>query len=182
MLQQFTWQNYFTLIGTLLIFYYGYVCLKWYRKEIRAAIKGDKSQNSLLPVAFTLPPDNEVIGTAKPVHGAAISGEELRFGPPDEPEHYQENNLILKEDSELVGAFSDMIAEIKTLVRVIADSNDSRENFEMLFHLEVQKFEILAGTPYQEKINQFLIKESSGQFPFKLQPDELDTYWQNIQV
>ncbi|WP_147322084.1 hypothetical protein [Mucilaginibacter conchicola] len=182
MLQQFTWQNYITLIALLLIVYYGYILLRWYRTEIRATIKSNKSQSPLFPSSFNSPEQPDVIGIAKPVQGAAIHGEELLFAPSEEAENYGANPIPVKEDNELVSAFSDMVAEIKTLIRVIADSNDSRENFEMLFQLEVQKFGLLAGTPYQEKVNHFLIKESAGKFPFGLHISELDNYWQTIQA
>jgi hypothetical protein len=43
-------------------------------------------------------------------------------------------------DTRLIGEFSEMVSEVKTLIRVINESSESKENFEMLFRLIIQKY------------------------------------------
>ena len=83
------------------------------------------------------------------------------------------------QDTHLLGEFSEMISEVKTLIRVINESSESKENFEMLFRLIVQKYETLAGTAYEEQVNDYLINEGADQFPFSLTLIELQSFWTN---
>lgn len=70
-----------------------------------------------------------------------------------------------------------MVSEAKTLIRVINESSESKENFEMLFRLIVQKYAVLRGTPFQQQINDFLMAEGAPKFPFSLSEADLDSYW-----
>jgi len=72
-----------------------------------------------------------------------------------------------------------MVSEVKTLNRVINESSESKENFEMLFRLIVQKYPALRGTPYQQQINNFLMAEGAPEFPFSLSETDLENYWMN---
>ncbi|MDN5286544.1 MAG: hypothetical protein JWR38_2818 [Mucilaginibacter sp.] len=187
MLHQISWQAYVLSIILLLILYYGYVGVVFYRTEILAfyfRISGrqatlEVNDDRLIPV-----PEYEIMGAAKPDDTRSIREENIEFGPTDNPDDLttEEQEAIViptGTDSRQISQFSEMIAEVKTLIRVINESAETRENFEMLFKLIVQKYHELGGTPYQHQINEFLLEESEGQFPFEITSAELEAYWNN---
>lgn len=129
-------------------------------------------------------PDYAVMGRAQPEDVEFLSLEELSFGPADIPDEelIQEpakSQVIAGADSRLIGDFSEMVSEVKTLIRVINESSESKENFEMLFRLIVQKYPSLKNTAYEQQINDFLIAEGAPQFPFPLNTEDLKNYWLN---
>ncbi|MDB5122368.1 MAG: hypothetical protein JWP94_497 [Mucilaginibacter sp.] len=183
MLHQISWLTYSVSIILLVAFYYLYAGLTFYRFEIQAVIyklagkqpaTWASGQNDL---QF---PDHAIMGKAQPDDVEFVSQEELSFGPADHAEGaLNESPTIPGTDSRLASDFSDMSSEVKTLIRVINESGESKENFDMLFRLIVQKYAELAGTAYEQQINDFLIAEGSPQFPFTLTIDDLQNYWLN---
>jgi hypothetical protein len=175
MLHQISWQTYALSMMLLLLLYYLYIGVFFYRTEIRAfyfRMSGSQPapgihDNHLIPV-----PEYEIMGAAQPDDTRSIPEEIIEFGPTD-------NADALTTDDRQISLFSDMIAEVKTLIRVIHESAETRENFDMLFKLVVQKYPELAGTPFQHQITEFLLEESEGQFPFELTYAELGAYWNN---
>jgi hypothetical protein len=184
MLHQISWQTYVLSIILLLVLYYGYIGIFFYWTEIRAfcfRFSGTQpplevNGNSLIPV-----PEYEIMGQAKPDESPSGNENDLEFGPsdPDEPlaDEPQQTANLPGTDSRLISQFSEMISEVKTLIRVINESGETRENFEMLFKLIVQKYTELKGTPYQQQVTEFLMEESEGQFPFEITSAELQAYW-----
>jgi len=129
-------------------------------------------------------PDYAVMGKAQPEDVEFLNQEELSFGPTDNPDELSVQEPAKSQappgsDGRLIVDFSEMVSEVKTLVRVINESSESKENFEMLFRLVVQKYPSLNGTAYEQQINDFLIAESLSQFPFPLNAEELKNYWLN---
>lgn len=187
MLHQISWFTYAVSIISLIVIYYGYVGLAFYRAEIQAAVyklSGKKpalktSGNGDLQI-----PDYDIMGAAQPEQVDFVAPDELIFGPSeiaDEEDTNQERSTPANSetDSRLIGAFSEMVSEVKTLIRVINESNESKENFEMLFRLIVQKYPSLSDTGYRHQINEYILTEGAPQFPFTLTAEELENYWTN---
>ena len=187
MLHQISWQAYGAALVVLLAIYYLYVLLAFYRAEIRtfySRISGKQSPLAFQDSGFIPIPDYEIVGAAQPDEIYAGTEETLLFGPSDNRDEDnlgrqdQDNSSTVK-DSRLIGQFSEMVAELKTLIRVISESEESRENFDMLFKIIVQKYPDLGGTPYQRQVTEFLIEEGSDQFPFHINAEDLEAYWEN---
>ena len=187
MLHQISWQAYVAGIIILLILYYLYVLIVFFRAEIQAFyFRLTRKQpmleyggNGLIPI-----PTYAILGAAQPDDIGSKTEETIEFGPSENPDEViageqEYNALISGTDSRLIGQFSEMISEVKTLIRVINESAESRENFEMLFRLIVQKYPELEGTSYQQQVTEFLMEEGTGLFPFDITYDELETYWKN---
>lgn len=159
------------------IAYYGYVGINYYRLELQVLLFRFTGKNQAAvkttggDVAL---PAHEVAGAVKGDAIEYVGQSELHFGPPDE-----ESTLPQTADIHLLGEFSEMISEVKTLIRVINESSESKENFEMLFRLVIQKYHTLTGTPYETQVNDYLLNEGAGQFPFSLDLNELQNYWRN---
>ena len=184
MLHQISWFTYAVSILSLVIIYYAYVGLTFYRAEIQAIFYRLTGRQPALETSGKGDlqiPDYDIMGKAQPDD---VRADELSFGPadiPDEQESDQTTKAIIPAgtDSRLIGDFSEMVSEAKTLIRVINESSESKENFEMLFRLIIQKYPALAGTAYQQQINDFLLSEVAPQFPFSLTANDLKNYWTN---
>jgi len=182
MLHQISWFTYAVSILLLVCIYYLYVGLAFYRLEIQAVIykltgKQPSFENSGTgDIEF---PDYAIMGKARPDDVDIVSQDELSFGPAEIPYDKDLQVVPTKINNRLAGDFSDMLAEVKTLTRVINESGESRENFGMLFRLIIQKYHSLASTIYQERINDFLLDEDTAQFPFPLTISDLNNYWSN---
>ena len=187
MFHQISWFTYSVSILSLITVYYLYVGVTFYRVEIQSAIYKLMGKQPVIKATgngdFQLP-DYAVMGKAQPDHVEFVNQEELTFGPADYPDEVT-SQLSAKTqgvpgtESQLIGDFSEMVSEVKTLIRVINESSESKENFEMLFRLIVQKYSALAGTGYQQQINDFLIEKGGPEFPFSLSITDLNSYWTN---
>ncbi|AMR29974.1 hypothetical protein A0256_00350 [Mucilaginibacter sp. PAMC 26640] len=181
MLHQISWFTYAVSIITLVILYYLYVGLTFYRSEFQTAIYKLTGKQPALKATSNGDlqiPDYDIMGKAQPEAVEFIKQEELNFGPAEDFDDQATEKIVpLETNSRLIGNFSEMVSEVKTLIRVINESSESKENFEMLFRLIVQKYSALRGTPYQQQINDFLMTEGAPEFPFSLNETDLTNYW-----
>ena len=187
MLHQISWFTYSVSILSAVALYYLYVGLTFYRIEFQSAIyklTGKQTDVKTSGNGDLQLPDYAIMGKAQPDDVEFVTQDELSFGPTDIPDelHTQLTSKPAnqeKTDSRLIGDFSEMVSEVKTLIRVINESSETRETFEMLFRLIVQKYYPLAGTAYQQQVNDLLLTDGAPQFPFSLTPADLENYWTN---
>ncbi|MET3501319.1 hypothetical protein ABIC45_002931 [Mucilaginibacter rubeus] len=181
MLHQISWFTYTVSIISLIILYYLYIGMIFYRREIQSVIYKLSGRQPALKSSGNGDlqiPDYDIMGKAAPESVEFVAEEELSFGPPDEDDELSSDQTLPSEiNSRQIGNFSEMVSEVKTLIRVINESSESKENFEMLFRLIVQKYQALCGTPYQQQINDFLMAEGAPEFPFSLNENDLEKYW-----
>lgn len=181
MLHQISWPAYTVGIISLVIIYYLYVGSTFYRTEIRTAIHKLSGKGPALKATVKSDlqiPQHDIMGQAEPEAVEFIAQEELSFAPPDGPDELGTAHVSATEsNTRLIGDLSEMVTEVRTLIRVINESSESKENFEMLFRLIVQKFPALRGTPYQQQIIDFMMEEGAPEFPFPLTESELKNYW-----
>lgn len=184
MLHHISWFTYAVTVGSIAGCYYLYVAFAYYGAELKSLIQklaGKRPALSSITSDFVLPADT-IMGQAQPETIDFVAPEELSFGPTEIDDGESEEspaviNYPAIGNSRLVGIFSDMISEVKTLIRVINESGESKENFEMLFRLIILKYTDLAGTIYQKQINDFLLNEGAPEFPFSLTETDLENYW-----
>jgi hypothetical protein len=181
MLHQISWFTYGVSILSMVAIYYLYVLATFYRTEFYSIIlklSGKRVVAPPLSGGDLQIPDYNIMGKAQPEAIDFVTQEELSFAPVAEVEEFTREPAGSQElNSRLIGYFSEMVSEVKTLIRVINESSESKENFEMLFKLVAQKYPELAGTEYQGQINRYLLIEGAPEFPFTLTADELDEYW-----
>lgn len=182
MLSEVSWTTYGTLILIAATGYYLVVGIMYYRTDAIGLLSrltgrkfpGKSSSANDFPV-----PDYEIMGpvSAEPV--GLVEPEAVTFAATKEDELTGYPADVQPVDiAAMVSDFSEMIAEAKTLVRVIKECDEPKENFEMLYRLVIRKYPVLKGTAYQQKVDDFLLAESSS-FPFALTAAELTTYWDN---
>lgn len=181
MLHQISWFTYAVCIISLVTIYYLYVGLAFYKTELQLFIYKFTGKHPALKTAGSGDlqiPDYDIMGKAEPEAVEFVAPEELSFGPADDSDDLPVEKPVSSEtNSRLIGNFSEMVSEAKTLIRVINESNEPKENFEMLFRLIVQKYPALRGTIYQQQVNDFLMEEGAPQFPFTVTEADLVTYW-----
>ncbi len=171
MLEKISWLTYLVSIFAVTLIYYGWVSLTFYRAELAGLLrKGPEKQTSTRQQP-TL--NTAIIGQTAPEAEMVAGEQDLLFGP-GEPDESATGETA---EPRQIGEFSEMVGEIKTLIRVMAESAESRENFELLFGLIVQKYPALSATQYRSKIIGFLLAESEGVFPFNLCEEELVELW-----
>jgi hypothetical protein len=183
MLHQISWLTYAVSIISVIIIYYGYVGLNFYNKEFQAAFykfTGKQPVTKAAGAGDLQIPEHDIMGKVLAEDIDFVSPEELSFAPNDDADEVIVLEPPVKvNNSYLISNFSEMISEVKTLIRVINESEESKENFEMLFRLIIQKYPALAGTPYQQQIIDFLLSEGVPEFPFPLTETDLTNYWTN---
>ncbi|MES2108572.1 MAG: hypothetical protein V4577_07490 [Bacteroidota bacterium] len=187
MLHQISWFTYAVSILSLVVLYYLYVGLTFYRIELQALIYKLTGKHPAVKAAghgdLQLP-DYAIMGKAQPEDVVFLRQEELSFAPAGNPEEEviidpAKSQTSLAANSSLIGDFSEMVSEVKTLIRVINESGESKENFEMLFRLIIQKYPAIGGTAYQQQVNDFLLTAGVADFPFPLTATDLNNYWIN---
>lgn len=185
MLQHLTWSAYLTAIVITAAIYYVLIGLTYYRHELRNAISrlsGKQPRQLNSSRGDLILPSGDIVGGIRTDGMDIVDQEELVFASPDDDQPVTaliQSIRLTAADAYLLSDLSEMVAETKTLIRVINESNESKENFEMLFRLVVQKYPDLAGTVYEDQINAYLLKEAADLFPFTLTNSELQTYWLN---
>jgi hypothetical protein len=183
MLHQISWFTYGVGVISITIIYYLLVSLSFYRTEIRTTfhqLTGKRLAPSPAGTGDFQIPDYSIMGQAQPEPVEFVAADELSFAPAELPDNEEPEVAppnVLPGDNHLISDFSEMVSEAKTLIRVINESSESKENFEMLFRLIIQKYRDLRGTPYQEQINEFLLNEGAPEFPFPLDLSDLNNYW-----
>jgi len=180
MLRQISWHTYLLSITGCLAAYYLYVALVYYKTEIVTVFRRLSGNPPARGASGAyLVPAYPVMGAAQQEEVQFIAPEELVFGLSDHPDEAETmpGQAAGSDAGSLAGEFAEMIQEVKTLIRVIADSREPRENFQMLFGLIVQKYPSLQGSPYQRQVNDFLLRESAGLFLFELNSAELESIW-----
>lgn len=185
MLQHLTWSAYVMGIILTAVIYYTFIGLTYFRHELGNLfyrLSGKSPRQLNISRGDLILPAPDIVGATRNDGMDIIDQEELVFASPDEERPATgivQSTRPTAADAHLLGDLSEMVSETKTLIRVINESNESKENFEMLFRLVVQKYPDLAGTVYEDQINAYLLKGAAELFPFALTNSELQTYWLN---
>ncbi len=182
MLEQFTWQQYtLSITGTALI-YYAIIGLLYYRDGLSRLLPGrissgkQQSLASYQPEPGTNPgQDDEETLLGKPAteEGTSISGmEDLMFAQDKERPLSPEEEPYL-----LLGSIPDLLNEFKTLISIVAETGESKEEFLSLFHFIISKYNPVSKSRYRQAINQYMLENSKDRFSFSLSEEELNVLW-----
>jgi len=182
-----SWTSYLIGVFLLTILYYSIIGAAFYRKEISLILRRFTQQpgvrpESIAPVAHA-DPEYQIMGDAQAEPAQLVDLQELSFGPAEISDEADGSNSPKQAHTGIVGnahlerEFSAMKDEVKTLISVITDGNESLESFRMLFVLIAQKYPDIPGSPYQELINAILFQELQGKAGFELSREGLQSFW-----
>jgi len=180
-----SWTTYLLGILLLTLFYYLFVGITFYRKELISSIRRLSGHpQTATNRSVTLPePEYQIMGDAQEGPAQVIDSEEFSFGPSEIPDDTDGSSLPEQAgtadevNAHLEQEYRAMKEEVKTLVSVIIDGNESQESFRMLFVLIAQKYPDIRNSPYQEIISSLLFQELQGRAGFELGQEDLQAYW-----
>jgi len=146
-----TWGTFALILAAVLLIYYLVLLFTYYRKEM-AAFFEPKLQ------AVKAGPDGHVMGIVHEDEAEMrlVGSEELDFAGPDK--------------AVVLGGLADFMQELKTLIRITIEAEDSKDNFLSLFRLVAAKYAPLLDGYFNQSIINYVL---DSDLPFTLSPNEL---------
>lgn len=189
MFDSISWQDYFTTIAVAVAIYYAITGLLLFHKEISNIFK-QKSSNE---TSYSRKSDqndsnesNDLLGkvryasrheenvpreesaNAEDLSIAQMSEEEDAITPARDPE-----------EEAIINSVSDLHQEVKSLADILSDG--SKEDAAPLFQALLSNYVHLAGTVYQDSINQFILNTCTEKCQFDLTSEEIRSWWTDNQ-
>ncbi len=178
MLSHISWGTYLVTLLITTLMYYAFVLIRYNKYGQKMLFDSREPRNDLIfPAIANRAVEADIMGAAAPGPVQVLDDSSIVFGTPEPDELPDTLSVTRRDQPDVINNLPDMIAETKTLIRVIVDTGESRENFELLFRLIMQKYPDVAGTPYQQKINEFLLSKDRSGFPFELTAADLEKLW-----
>lgn len=164
MLNQFSWQEFFTAALVFGISYYTIASILLFHEEIVAFFKGKPSiklQPSVVNVVdnvVTVTEESEIIIPSSPEEG--YTGQYL----PDESERSEPIEVVVPDEqsdstadaSILIGVVSDLLAEIKSVFLVCAENKTVRQEILRFIRLLLRRYNSLAQSEYKDSITLYI--------------------------
>jgi hypothetical protein len=162
----FTWGEFgLTMTVALLIYYLIVVC--HYRKELGEFFKGRTTK----PYAE---PDHNAMGGIKEDEAemSLVHSKDLDLAGSEGSTVVRDRNKIL-----LLGGLADFMHELKTLVRITIEGEDTKENFLSLFGLIAGKYAQLMDGSFNESITSYVIDSN---LPFEITAGDIEPILNNL--
>jgi hypothetical protein len=161
MLHAITWKQFGIAIVSAGLLYYLFVLLKYYWPDIIAGWKEPIQHDGKHAAA------HEVLGAAKVDESELkpVNAQELQFAALDEPAPADKHKVLL------LGDLADCMQELKTLVKITVDEQDTKESFIPLLQLILSRHAHLIDGSFHEPIVQYLLDQD---LPFDLTAEELE--------
>lgn len=169
----FTWGQFGLAMAAALLIYYLIVAVCCYRQEFGAFLKERVKQSA--PLSKTENGYN-AMGAVKEdaAEMSLVESRDIDFAGPEEVAAPRDKNKML-----LLGGLADFMHELKTLVRITIESEDTKENFLSLFGLIAGKYSQLMDGSFNESIISY-VQDSS--LPFHLSQNELEAVLTNSSI
>ncbi|MFB9843934.1 hypothetical protein [Mucilaginibacter ginsenosidivorans] len=160
----FTWGQFGLTLAAALLIYYLIVAVCCYRRELRDFFTGRLRQPA--PQSETRN-SYSVMGEVKEddAEMSLVSSRDLDFAGPEQAAIRDRNKVLL------LGSLADFMHELKTLVRITIESEDTKEGFLSLFGLVAGKYGQLMDGSFNESIISYV--RDSG-LPFQVSANELE--------
>ena len=164
-----TWTQYGIAVGTACLLYYLLVFGRYYQQEISGFFQRDKPAQPIGIKQAHLAAPPSVFGRTSidDTEMQVISADELLFADSDGQDELLTEVSSPPDKVFRLGGLADFQQELKTLVRITIDSQDTRENFLDLLQLVASGYPSLADQKYIEPVTGLLL-EHSDDFPFEL--------------
>ncbi len=163
-----TWQQFFVATLLLTLVWYAGVILIYYRKELKAFLKGSKTSK---PVSEALPhrwdEDTLTEESEDNLMGKPALPDGMSIGTLDQIS-FAEN----QKESQL-GEVPDLLDELKNVFSILEKEDGNKSDFFSLMKLVTAKYPKIKANPNFERINAYIRKHAS----FLLSDEELDNLW-----
>ncbi len=152
-----SWTNYWVLVGTLLLLYYGWVLIVYYRNDLFTRRASNKKQFSALSPQFN---------AIKPIDNPPLAGNTSRS--------IDSTNTNEPETVTLLPSFTN---ELVAYLEQAGKAGAARQ--EILFSVTqlIKRYSSRELLSYQEAINQLLHSECEASCHVRLEEEEIDRVW-----
>ena len=179
MFNSISWQQFFYTLLTVLGAYYIISFLLLYSKEIIQKFKGKAGQSASEPPEFK-GPTKDLMGAIKKDlpnnrHEQSIEAHEVNIVA-----ETKQFTSIDGEDALLVGSVSDILQEIKILIKVTKESNGTHDDVVPMVTSLLSNYEQLINTKYQASISLFIHDQLQNEFATQADLKTVESWWPQI--
>ena len=189
MFTSITWQLFFTASLLIACGYYGITALLFYRHEIVQWVRSHYQKTLSAVPSPNVNPRTTVgvmggvnLENARSPVRTSLPAEEVAIAAFEEEPETIQSPVIPEQDDLLVGSVADLLHEIKTLIRLVAESKRDKAETQSLFHALLIRYAQIENTPYQEAISLFVCNEGRDHFMFDLTVKEVITWWSSENI
>lgn len=193
MFNTISWEQYLTVIASLLVLYYLGVLVIYYRKDLAARLSSREANlsspetdpkyynpfasnsDSFMGSINPEKDDNKIYIKNKEI-GEANKIDVGNFSTGKEHPVDAEPPLPSSETF-LLGTVADLLQEIKTLLQLLSENEGTKEDCQTLFKALFSRNHTLKDTSYQDAISLFLYNECLGKLRFELSIAEIKELW-----
>lgn len=174
MLHAITWKQFGIAVVSAGLLYYLIVLFKYYRRDIIARFKRPLGQSADVP-------HPDIFGPVQTDESEMqlVNTRELRFAGYEEEEDQEtalEKQAVAPDPDKhkvlLLGGLADFMHELKTLVRITIEAQDTKENFLELFGLIAANHSQLLDGSFNGPIIDFL-EENAENLPFEFHAEDM---------
>jgi hypothetical protein len=181
MFNSISWQQFFFTLLTVLGGYYIISFLLLYSNEVIHKIKGrhdQPDQPDSVPPKFK-GPANDLMGAIKKDlpnrHEQSIEADEINVVADT-----KQSPSIEGEDALLVGSVSDLLQEIKILIKVIKEGDGTHDDAVPMITSLLSNYEQLINTKYQTSISLFIHEQLQSEFASQADLKAIEGLWPHI--
>ncbi len=178
MFNSISWQQFFYTLLTVLGAYYVISFLLLYSKEVIHKVKGKPDQPDSAPPEFKGPTNNLMGAIKKDLpnrHEQSVEANEINVIADS-----KQLPSVDGDDALLVGSVSDLLQEIKILVKVIKEGNGTHEDAVPMITSLLSNYEQLINTKYQASISLFIHEQLQGEFASQADLKAIESFWPQI--
>jgi hypothetical protein len=178
MFNSISWQQFFYILLTVLGAYYIISFLLLYSKEVIQKFKGKSGQpDSGTPEFKGL--TNDLMGKIKKnqpnQHEQSIEADEINVALVS-----KQSQAIEGDDALLVGSVSDLLQEIKIVIKVTEESNGILDDVVPMISSLLSNYEQLINTKYQASISLFIHEQLQSEFASQTDLKAIESLWSHI--
>jgi len=178
MLSSISWSLFLTVIFLALFFYYAFVGIVYYPKELLGFLFRQKRKPA---VAAPQPDVNELPSVIGAVREAPDTTEHHQRYQPSVPTTAATDSLPdnSEPDISLLGPVADLVAAAQTLVRVIADGEGDRQDIISLLPSLLAQYPGIAASKYRFAINAQIQDHCRELLSLDMELTEINALWPN---
>jgi hypothetical protein len=178
MFNSISWQQFFYTLLTVLGAYYIISFLLLYSKEVIQKFK-DKSGQPDSGLPEFKGPTNDLMGAIKKDqpnrHEQSIEADEINVAS-----EAKQSPSIEGDDALLVGCVSDLLQEIKILIKVIKEGDGTHDDAVPMITSLLSNYEQLINTKYQTSISLFIHEQLQSEFASQADLKAIEGLWPHI--
>jgi hypothetical protein len=178
MFNSISWQQFFYTLLTSLGAYYIISFLLLYSKEVIQKFKGKPDQPDSAPPEFK-GPANDLMGAIKKDvpnrHEQSVEANDINIVAES-----KQSPSIEGDDALLVGSVSDLLHEIKILIKVIKEGAGTHDDAVPMITSLLSNYEQLVNTKYQTSISLFIHEQLQSEFASQADLKAIEHLWPHM--